>query len=425
MLLDINLARRSLSCLSALILNEWDVTTNPATITELARPTAVGLRRAEQFCVVVALIWAVMLAAYPNWLIDSRGFAVANDFVGEWTAGQLVLQGHPADAYNWAIHKQAETELVGYDFGGDFPWSYPPPFLFFIGELARLPYFPAFAVWIAATWVGFALVLRAIVGHRLGFLLAAAFPATMFNIAVGQNGFLTAALIGGTLLFLNKRPVLAGVLLGMLTYKPQLGIIFPLALVVSGHWRAFATAAIVSIAMALASLIVFGSATWEAFFQGTAMLAKVVLGNGVGFGKLHSLFGFVRVIGGTETMAWTIQIFAAFACTVGVLILWHRPVMFELKAAALSIATLFITPYVYIYDLTILAVPTGFLISLGLRTGFWPGEPAALIAAAIAVLLFPQIGMPTGLLAMVIIAALILRRLWLSGTTGCFHGEPR
>jgi arabinofuranan 3-O-arabinosyltransferase len=391
------------------------VATHPAVIADVGGPSAARLRSAEELCAAVVLASAVFLGASlfkGAWLIDWQGLAIPSDFVNVWAAGRLVLEGHPAAAYDWTIHKQAEVEALGHAFATYGSWSYPPPFLLVGAALAKLPYFAAFAVWMGVTWAVFALTLREIVGHRLGLFLAGAFPATWLNVSVGQNGFFTAALIGGTLLLLEKRPVLAGVCLGILTYKPQFGLLFPLVLVVAGYWRTFAAAAVVAVAMALASYITFGSAAWVAFFAATPMNAKAVLSDGmIDFAKLQSVFGLVRALGGSETAAWWFQIPTALATAVGVAILWRRPVPFELKAAALAIGTLFITPYVFAYDLTILALSTAFLIRLGLRTGFWSGEVAALIAAAVCILLFPFAVMPTGLLAMLIATALILRRV--------------
>jgi len=391
------------------------VTTHPIAIANVGGPTAGGLRSAEQLCAAVALASGVFLGASlfkGAWLIDWRGFAVPTDFVNVWAAGRLVLEGHPAAAYDWSIHKQAEIEALGHGFDVYFGWHYPPPFLFVATELARLPYFAAFAVWMAVTWPVFALTLRGIVGHRLGLLFAGAFPATLWNVAAGQNGFVTAALIGGTLLLLDRRPVLAGICLGILIYKPQFGLLFPLVLAVAGYWRTFATATAVGIAVALASWVAFGSAAWVAFFQAAPMTAKAVLSDGMAdFAKLQSLFGLIRALGGGATTAWAFQITAALASAAGVSIIWRRPVPFELKAAALAVGSLLITPYVYVYDLTILALPMAFLICLGLRTGFYPKEPAALVAASACILLFPLAGIPTGLLAILVVAALILRRV--------------
>ena len=390
------------------------MTTHPVAIANVGGPAPARLRSAEELCAAIALASAVFLGASlfkGAWLIDWRGFAIPYDFVSVLAAGRLALEGHPAAAYDWTIHKQAEVEALGHGFDLYISWSYPPPFFFVSTLLARLPYFAAFAIWMGVTWPVFALTLRRIVGHRLGLLLAAAFPATLLNVAVGQNGFFTATLIGGTLLLLERRPVLAGLCLGILVYKPQFGLLFPLVLAVTGYWRTFLTAAGVGIALALASWVAFGTEAWVAFFQAMPLNAKAVLSDGLAdFGKLQSLFGLVRVLGGGETTAWVYQITAALVSALGVIIIWRRPVPFELKAAALSLGTLFVTPYVFAYDLTILALPTAFVICLGLRTGFWPGEPTALVGAAACILLFPLVALPLGLLAMLVAAALILRR---------------
>ena len=73
-------------------------------------------------------------------------------------------------------------------------------------------------------------------------LLALAFPAVFVNIGHGHNGFLTAALIGAGLLMLDRRPILAGILFGLMAYKPQFGVLIPLVLAATGRWRAFLAA---------------------------------------------------------------------------------------------------------------------------------------------------------------------------------------
>ena len=108
--------------------------------------------------------------------------------------------------------------------------------------LAQFPYAVAFAGWMAISVVPYAAVIRGIVGRRFGFMLAIAFPMAFSNTLVGQNGFLTASLIGGTLVLLPTRPVLSGICLGLLSYKPQYGLLFPLVLVAASQWRVFFTA---------------------------------------------------------------------------------------------------------------------------------------------------------------------------------------
>src|SRR5882724_12156817 len=133
------------------------------------------------------------------WIYDADGLGIPTDFVNVWAAGKLVLEGHPALAYDWDIQKQVELALLKQDFPGYFAWHYPPPFLFVAAMLAQFPYAMAFIGWVSVSILPYLAVMRAIVGRAFGLVLAIAFPMVMSNTLVGQNGFLTAALIGGTL----------------------------------------------------------------------------------------------------------------------------------------------------------------------------------------------------------------------------------
>src|SRR6202040_3076406 len=119
------------------------------------------------------------------------------------------------------------------------------------------PYTVAFIGWAAASLVPYLAVMRGIIGRPFGLLLALAFPVVLTNTLVGQNGFLTASLIGGTLYLMPTRPVLSGICLGLLTYKPQYGFLFPLVLLAAAQWKVFITAGVVAVAMALGSWLAF------------------------------------------------------------------------------------------------------------------------------------------------------------------------
>ena len=220
------------------------------------------------------------------------GGGVPSDFVNVWAAGRLVLEGHPASAYDWPAHKLVEEIAVGHAFDGYFGWHYPPTFLFVAAGLALLAYALAYVLWVFATFPVYLAAIRAIIGDRVGYLLAAAFPAVLGNFIVGQNGFLTAGLIGGALVLLERRPLIAGVLIGLLTYKPHLGLLFPIALMAGGYWRAFSTAAIVAMLMAAASWLAFGTDTWQAFFANIGHTSRAFLSEGYAdFSKLQTAFG--------------------------------------------------------------------------------------------------------------------------------------
>src|ERR1700743_2890035 len=145
-------------------------------------------------CIVNASLLQSMLTAHL-WLFDVNGLGIPTDFVHVWSAGRLVIDGHPALAYDWDVQKEVQVAVLGQSYPGNFAWHYPPPFLFVASVLAHFPYGVAFAGWAAVSFLPYLAVMRAIVGRSFGFLLAAAFPVVFTNTLVGQNGFLTAALI--------------------------------------------------------------------------------------------------------------------------------------------------------------------------------------------------------------------------------------
>jgi hypothetical protein len=366
------------------------------------------------FCVAQAVFLAASFAL-GHWMVDTEGRGVVTDFVNVWAAGQLVLEGHSLSVYDWTIHKAAEAAALGRGFEGYFPWFYPPPFLFVASLLALMPYLMAFAVWMLVTFPAYALTVRAIIGHRLGLLLAFAFPAVTSNAMVGQNGFVTAALLGSSLLAMERRPILSGVLLGLLAYKPHFGLLFPLVLAVSGRWRVFGAAAATVAIMAVVSWLAFGAATCEAFVRSLPLASQFVLRDGHGdFSKIHSALGLVRALGGGDTLAWVLQTMLTAVSAIVVCVLWRRKVPFDLQAAALAAAALLATPYLYVYDLVVLAIPMAFLIRTARVTGFLRGEIVWLAAANLCILLFPAVHAPIGLVAVLIVAMLVVRRACLS-----------
>jgi arabinofuranan 3-O-arabinosyltransferase len=310
-----------------------------------------------------------------DFLLDSGGQPIANDFVDVYAAGRLALDGEPAAAYDWPTHKQAEVRALGHDFADYYGWHYPPTFFFVAAALASLPFLAAALVSLLATLAAYVAAMAGILG-RTGIFVALGFPAALWNVTAGQNGFLTAALIGGTLGLLERRPALAGVCLGLLTYKPQFGLLFPLVLIADRRWRTIAVAAAVAIVLAASSWLAFGGASWAAFVHWLPITSHEILGAGrADFGRLQSLFGFVRARGGSEQMAWTVQAIGSVAVAVGVIWLWRSRASYELKAAALAAGTLAVTPYVYMYDLAVLAVAVAYLLRYALERGFWAMYP--------------------------------------------------
>jgi arabinofuranan 3-O-arabinosyltransferase len=364
----------------------------------------------------LALGYLIVLAGsylQGHFLTDPQGRPIANDFVNVWAAGRLALDGHAPAAYDWTLHRAAEVRAVGYDFDGYYGWHYPPPAFFFAAVLAALPYLVAAVVWLLTTLAAYATAIAGILGLRTGVLFALGFPAAIWNVTAGQNGFLTAALIGGTLGLLERHPALAGICLGLLTYKPQFGLLFPIVLIADRRWLTIAVATLMALLLAALSWLVFGSASWAAFVHWAPISNRVLIDQGaLDWYRLQSVFAFARAHGGSETLAWIVQGVLMLLLAVGLAWLWRSRVAFELKAAALAAGALLATPYLFMYDLVVLAVAVAFLLRLALTREFLSRiEIVALATAGALILIYPYVKTQVGLAAVVIVMVLIVHRV--------------
>jgi hypothetical protein len=252
-------------------------------------------------------------------------------------------------------------------------------------------------------------------GDFLWLLLALGFPSVLINIGHGQNGFLTAALLGGALVVLDRRPILAGIMIGLLIYKPQYGLMIPIALAVRGRWRTFAAAAVTVAVVTIVTTLVFGESVWHAFAVFSEFTRTVVLEQGnTGWYKIQSVFAWARMWGAPIPLAYAVQGLTIVAIGAAIAWLWRSAAPYPLKAAALCLATILATPYSFDYDMMVLAPAIAFFGVDGFARGFGPWEKTALaalwlvplVARSVAQLTFIPLGVP----AMVVVFVLILRR---------------
>lgn len=373
--------------------------------------------RLRAYCLILIALAVVALGALlatSKGLNDYQGRPLGTDFSNVYAAGKYVLEGKPAAPFDPASQHRKEQEI----FGKDTPfygWHYPPIFLFLAAALALFPYLAALGIWQAATLLLYLLSVRAILPRSEVWLAALAFPAVLINIAHGHNGFLTAALIGGGLWLLERKPVAAGILFGLLIYKPQFGVLIPLALAAGGYWRAFFAASITVLALSAATYFAFGPGVWDAFRSSMSFTREIVLEKGdTGFHKIQSVFAAVRLLGGPVTLAYVAQGIVFAGVALAVVWLWRGKTSFALKAAALIAGSMLATPYLLDYDLMIAAPAIAFLAAHGLARGFAPYEKSALAFVFLAPLLTrafaEQIYLPLGLIAVGMLFALTLRR---------------
>jgi len=351
------------------------------------------------------LVAAICQLATAHHLISRSGSCVGGDFVDSYAASIAALQGDAASIYD--VHRQHIREAAvmgGKDFGV-LVFSYPPTYLLIVLPLSLLPFVASWVVFETATLTGYLAVLGRIAPIPLGYWLAITFPGVIINFMCGQNGFLTAALIGGALLLLERSPLLAGFLFGLMAYKPHLAILIPLALIVARKWRALIATTVSAILFVGTSLILFGPSTWRAFFGNLAITQSIVLDQGgLNFTELQSIFGAVRMWGGSVDVAYMSQAVVAIYAACAVVWVWQSTRPFALKAATLAVGCLMVSPYLLQYDLVLLALPTAWLAMEGFEKGFLPYEKVVLVLSWI----LPRVSEPVIMTSKIPIAPIVI-----------------
>jgi len=353
-------------------------------------------------------------------LLDGRGDPIGGDFSLYWVASSLALKGEPVEVYQPSRILAAEEKV----FGVAIPLTWqqqPPTYLLLVLPLALLPYLISLGLWLSSTLAGFILVLRRIAPHPLVIGLALAFPGTFQNLIHGQNGFLSALLLGGGLLVLDQAPLAAGLLFGLLSYKPHFAVLVPLALLAGRRWRALLSMAIVSGGLLLASLLVLGPDVWAAYLHHLPATLQVLetgrlAGNmAITHDKVTSLLGAVLLAGGAPWLAQILQAALMLATAGLVAWVWSRKASPAVRSAVLVLGVLLFTPYELIYDLAILALPLAWLGWEGFREGWLPGEPALLFLGFLTPILVPILAKNLNLqitpLVLPMLLALALRRM--------------
>jgi len=357
--------------------------------------------RARGYRVVLVIM---LFGGAAGWILLSRhgvdraGKPLGTDFLAFWSAARLALAGTPEAAWNLARLAATERAAMPVDPGAS-SFLYPPPFLLVCLPFGSIPYFIALPLWLTLTGVSyFAVIRRWLPAHCGAILTIAAFPAVMTNLGHGQNGFLTAALLGSGLWLLDRRPLVAGLLLGALIIKPQIALAVPVLLVAGGHKRASLAAVISAATFCAAATFCFGGRVWSAFLNG-AGLGRAILDHGlVEPEKMVSSFAALRVLHAAPAVAYSGQMLVAAIAALALIRLARARAAPAGGAAALTVAvTLLMSPFLLDYDLTATAIPLAWLFSEGMRRGFRPWEKSTLALSYILPLIARPLALATGL----------------------------
>jgi len=362
----------------------------------------------------------LLLSFIALWLDGFAGAAAtptANDFVSFYAAGKLTLAGTPALAYNQAAHYIAEQQATAPGITYIF-FFYPPVFLFLCAALAKLPYYVAYVIFQSIALGLFVGVMRGILREKgwTWILPMLAFPAVLWTIGQGQNAFLTATLFGALTLLIDRRPLTAGLLLGLLCYKPHFGLLAPVALAASGRWRAFMAASLTIVVLIGLSIVLFGWGTWQAYFTAFAGSSDIYTSGRVSLAGMVTPFAGALLMGFDVRQAYVIQAITTLAMIVVTALIWHRGVPRALRSASLLTATLLAVPLALVYDELLVLVAIAWIVREARARGFLPWEKILLAAIYPLSLVTWTAGkvwhVPLGPVIGLIVLLLCLRRVW-------------
>jgi len=282
------------------------------------------------------------------------GTAIGRDFLNTWMGGRSALGEGPAAWFDFRAYNAFLRAFIGPELH-DYVWSYPPHILLFIWPVGLIPYLPAFVLWTALGLSIFLYVARAGGVERTLLPFIAVAPAVTLNVFFGQNGFFTAALLIGGLINLDRRPVLSGILFGILTIKPQLGLLLPFMLVVTGRWRTIVSAVATVAVLISATTWLYGAGIWIAYVNQVLPMQYYLQEHGENllFLTIPSFFYALRLVGLPISVGWTVQaLVSAVAVAAVIWTFWRRRDQ-VLSMAFLITAIFLATPYAMNYDMVV------------------------------------------------------------------------
>jgi hypothetical protein len=274
------------------------------------------------------------------------------DFANVWTSGSLTLNGRLDILYDVDAYRAYQLEL--FESGMKYHnYSYPPVTLLYTWFFALLPYPVALLVWLGGTGALFAAAARPYMKNAgLPLWMAVAAPASLINLWAGHYGFLIGALWLAAWHYLPRRPVLAGILIGLMVVKPHLAVLAPFVLLRRGEWKAIAAAAVTVVALVSISAAVFGTDLWITYLTETTRLQAAMVDDTDSFfiTMMPTVLPSLALLGVSIPAGTVVQVLVGLAAVS--LLLWRLPKDSREAGLATAAATFLVLPYAFAYDMT-------------------------------------------------------------------------
>jgi len=388
-----------------------------------------SLDRVKSYSIAMLLAYG---AVFVIWGLRTNGFTTDSigrpgvDFSAFWSASYLAMKGPAANVYDYAMLRQVIAAFGAVQGNGRFflPWIYPPTFLLFVMPLSLLPFAASYVLFIgstAAIYIGALVRVLQLCGvpRYAVWLPVLAFPGIHETVMLGQNSMLTAGLAAWSLIHLKKRPVLSGVLIGLLSMKPQLALPLLLALVMDRAWKALFSAAATAVVLTACSIALLGWETVPAFLDSGIAFKRTTLEHGeIAWRQCPTVFAMMRGAGVSVAAAYGAQGLCAVFAAWALVKVWRGRNSSGLRIAVVALSTLLLSPYLWYYELTWLGLAIAGLVVEGVQRGWMPGERGLLVVAwclpLVLSLNFQGYLPQGGALVTLLLLSAVLRRAWKS-----------
>ena len=346
-------------------------------------PVKIAVAVALFFLAIHIAVPVILLMQSENYIIHEEAI-LGGDFVVFWTTARELFHGNALAMYNIDALVAKLNDNFALPEPPIMTFSYPPIMFLIIAPLGVLGYLPALLVWWGVTLGIFIRTLSHLSHHRPSVLIAIA-STTVFQAAItGQTGFLTATLLIGAAYDPARRAMLAGAAAGLLLFKPQFGLLIPVAYAAAGYWRAFGYAALFGMLFAAISTSFVGLDAWSIFHSAIANHGDILQSGALSNYKLSSVYGAVLTLNGPSWLAFSVHTIFAVAVVGAIVLVWRKAPSKDIRIISLCAGTAMINPYIYFYEMTLLIPALLLLAKRGATHGWLNGERTAFAALWIA-----------------------------------------
>jgi alpha-1,2-mannosyltransferase len=297
-------------------------------------------------------------------VLDRNGLVKGTDFLHFYTLGTLALQGRGESLYDMRAQAELMRQLLPQAPDSLYVALYGPQVSLFFAPFARLPYGWALATWLIANVLIFAFCCYTawrtcpdLRDHGWTVLIAAiAFPGFFHLLAWGQTSGLVLLCFSLAYLALRRdRKLLAGLAIGSLVFKPQLGIAAAIIFVVAREWKLIVGALAAVFVQLGAAWMHYGTDIMRAYWHALMHVREVVPLLEPRLYQTHSLRSFWALLLPWPHVAFAFCVVSALGVLALTVRCWQTGASLELRYAALLLATVLVSPHLTVYDLVILA----------------------------------------------------------------------